>query len=257
MNLLGLHPKFEVRNFDLAGKRALIIATNHGDLKTSLEKTEGKPTGVFLSETLRSLLRFLKNSSIDVEIASIKGGNIPVEPIPYFVETQADKKFTKDSVAMDKLQNSISIKDLDFSDYDIIYLSGGWGAAYDLGFSDLLGNKISEAYFNSDAIFGAICHGVLGFIKAKNKNGNLIIAGRKMTGVTGQNKSENWGISFTPQHPEEELRKAGTVFMSNTAFRDAFANLTVVDDEKRFVTGQNQNAGHETAFRIMEILDTQ
>ena len=76
-----------------------------------------------------------------------------------------------------------------------------------------------------------------------------------MTGVTDKQVGE-LGISFTPQHPEEELRKAGTVFMSNTAFRDAFANLTVVDDEKRFVTGQNQNAGHETAFRIMEILDT-
>ena len=254
LNFLGLHPKFEVRNFELAGKRALIIATNHGILNKPGE-TEGKPTGVFLSELSVPYYDF-KNSSIDVEIASIKGGNIPIEPIPYFVETPADKKFTNDLVAMDKLQNSISIKDLDFSDYDIIYLSGGWGAAYDLGFSDLLGNKISEAYFNSDAIFGAICHGVLGFIKAKNKNGNLIIAGRKMTGVTDKQVKE-LGISFTPQHPEEELRKAGTVFMSNTAFRDAFANLTVVDDEKRFVTGQNQNAGHETAFRIMEILDTQ
>jgi hypothetical protein len=36
-----------------------------------------------------------------------------------------------------------------------------------------------------------------------------------------------------------------------------FANLTVVDDEKRFVTGQNQNAGHETAYKMMEIVSKQ
>jgi hypothetical protein len=31
----------------------------------------------------------------------------------------------------------------------------------------------------------------------------------------------------------------------------------VVDDEKRFVTGQNQNSGHETAYAMMEILNSQ
>ena len=38
-------------------------------------------------------------------------------------------------------------------------------------------------------------------------------------------------------------------------FRDFFAASTVVDDEKRFVTGQNQNSSHETAQNIMAILD--
>ena len=56
---------------------------------------------------------------------------------------------------------------------------------------------------------------------------------------------------------EEELKKAGVIFQSESAFRDVFATLTVVDDEKRFVTGQNQNSGHETAYRIMEILNSQ
>ena len=62
LNLLGLHPKFEVRNFDLAGKRALIIATNHGILNKPGE-TEGKPTGVFLSELSVPYYDF-KNSSM-------------------------------------------------------------------------------------------------------------------------------------------------------------------------------------------------
>ena len=252
LNLVGLHPKYDGEMYDLNGKKALIIATNHGILNKPGE-TSGKATGVFLSELSVPYYDFIK-SSIDVEIGSINGGNIPIEPTPYFIETPEDKKFKKDKSAMDKIKNSTPIKIIDFTQYDIIYLAGGWGAAYDLGFSNLLGEKISEAYYNSEAIIGGVCHGVLGFINAKDKSGNLLIAGRKMTGVTDKQVYE-LGIDFTPQHPETELRKAGVTFKSNTAFRDIFADLTVVDDEKRFVTGQNQNAGHETAYKIMQLVE--
>ena len=252
LTLAGLHPKFNGDTFNLDGKKALIIATNHGVLNKPGE-TSGKPTGLFLSELSIPYYDF-KKSNIQVEIASIKGGNIPLEPLPYFIETKEDKNFKKDKIAMNKLQNSKSIKDIDFTEFDIIFISGGWGAAYDLGYSQLLGIKISEAYYSSNAIIGGICHGVLGFINAKDKDGNLLISGRKMTGVTDKQIKE-LGITFTPQHPEEELRKAGVIFESKSAFRDMFASLTVVDDEKRFVTGQNQNSGHETAYQIMKLLD--
>ena len=254
LNFAGLHPKFDGETFNLQGKKALIIATNHGVLNKPGE-IDGKSTGLFLSELSIPYYDF-KKSNIKVDIASIKGGKIPLEPVPFFIETAEDKTFKKDQETMNLLQNSIPIKDIDFTEYDIIFISGGWGAAYDLGFSELLGEKISDAYYSSQAIIGGVCHGVLGFINAKNENGGPLIAGRKMTGVTDKQLKE-LGIFFTPQHPEEELKKAGVIFQSETAFRDVFATLTVVDDEKRFVTGQNQNSGHETAYRIMEILNSQ
>ena len=254
LNFAGLHPKFDGETFDLQGKKALIIATNHGVLNKPGE-IDGKSTGLFLSELSIPYYDF-KKANIKVDIASIKGGKIPLEPVPFFIETTEDKTFKKDQETMNLLQNSIPIKDIDFTEYDIIFISGGWGAAYDLGFSELLGEKISDAYYSSQAIIGGVCHGVLGFINAKNEDGNPLIAGRKMTGVTDKQLKE-LGIFFTPQHPEEELKKAGVIFQSETAFRDVFATLTVVDDEKRFVTGQNQNSGHETAYRIMEILNSQ
>ena len=254
LQLAGLHPNFESKPINLEGKHALIIATNHSVLNAPGE-TDGKPTGVFLSELSVPYYDFIK-SGIKVEIASINGGDIPIEPMPYFIKTKEDKKLLKDKYAMDKVQNSKSISEIDFTEFDIIFLSGGWGAAYDLGFSDLLGMKISEAYYSSEAIIGGVCHGVLGLIRAKDKNGNLLIAGRSMTGVTDKQVQE-LGITMTPQHPETELRKAGVIFKSNTRFRDMFANLTIVDDEKRFVTGQNQNAGHETAYKMMEIVSNQ
>jgi len=131
-------------------------------------------------------------------------------------------------------------------------LAGGWGAAYDLGQSDVLAEKISTAYYDSDAVIGGVCHGPLGLVKAKDKDGNLLIAGRKMSGVTDK-QIEELKIDFTPLHPEEALRSAGAKFEASTASKDLFATHTVVDDEGRFVTGQNQNSGHVTAHEMMRL----
>ena len=98
-----------------------------------------------------------------------------------------------------------------------------------------------------------MCHGLLGLVNAKDQQGNILIAGRKMTGVTDKQIKE-LGIEVTPLHPETELRKAGAVFESQSAFRDIFATHVVVDDEQRFVTGQNQNSGLEAAHKITELL---
>ncbi|MEZ5572577.1 MAG: hypothetical protein R3E64_11205 [Halioglobus sp.] len=80
-----------------------------------------------------------------------------------------------------------------------------------------------------------------------------IITDRRMTGVTDKQIKE-LGIEVTPLHPETELRKAGVNFESRTAFRDFLATHVTVDDEKRFVTGQNHNSGLETAHVMMQIL---
>jgi hypothetical protein len=93
----------------------------------------------------------------------------------------------------------------------------------------------------------------LGLIQAKDKNGQSLIADRKMTGVTDKQIKE-LGITLTPLHPETELRKAGVIFESNTALIDFFATHVVVDDEQRFVTGQNQNSGLETSHKMMAII---
>ena len=103
-------------------------------------------------------------------------------------------------------------------------------------------------------ILGSVCHGALAFIQAKDTTGNLLIKGRTMTGVT-HGQLDQLGITYTPLHPEEELKKAGTNYKANHhPLSDMLATITVVDEEERFVTGQNQNSGHETAQKMMEIL---
>jgi putative intracellular protease/amidase len=134
-----------------------------------------------------------------------------------------------------------------------IMLAGGWGAAYDLGQSEVLAKKISEAYYAETPLIGSVCHGALGLIQAKDTLGNLLIKGRDISGVTDK-QLKQFMITHTPLHPETELKKAGANFKANNKAIDAFATITVIDHEKRFVTGQNQNSGHETAQKMMEII---
>ena len=255
LHTVGLHPEFQGEIAGpLPGRRALIITTSH-DVLSAPGETTGDETGVMASELTHPYYSFLQ-SGLEIDVASIKGGQVPVDPqtLNFVVRTPEDERYMDDAVLQANVTNSIAVEDVDFTVYDIVFLSGGWGAAYDLGQSPVLGKKISEAYYSEKKpLIGGVCHGVLGLIKALDSEGNLLIAGRKMTGVTDKQIKE-LGIEVTPLHPETELRKAGARFEANSAFRDVLATHTVVDEEKRFVTGQNQNSGRETAQAMLALL---
>ncbi len=251
----GLHPEYTGTKVDMPpGKRALIITTSHGVLSEPGE-TEGPASGVAASELTHPYYAFM-DAGMDVDVASIKGGQIPIDPqtLLYMMKTAEDDRYLADPVILAKVENSIKIDDIDFTQYDIVFLAGGWGAAYDLGQSTVLAEKITEAFYSDlEPVIGGVCHGVLGLINARGRDGDLLIAGRRMTGVTDKQIKE-LGIEVTPLHPETELRKAGVVFESQTAFRDLLATHVTVDDEQRFVTGQNQNSGRETSYRMMAVI---
>jgi len=243
LHVLGLHVSYTGPTYTLPGKRALIITTSHSTLGDS-----GKATGVFASEMTAPYYEFL-DAGMQVDLASIQGGAIPIEPISFrwFLEAESDKRFQKDPQFQAKVASSKKIDDIDISQYDIIFLAGGWGAAYDLGTSAVLGQKVTQAW-GAGKVVGGICHGPLGLLLAKDTNGDPLVKGKRMTAVTDR-QIEQLGITFTPQHPERELRAAGALFESSTAFKDFFATHTTVDG--KLVTGQNQNAGYETAQKMM------
>ena len=250
----GLHPEYHGPSVALPGKRALIITTSHGVLAAPGE-TEGPATGVMASEFTHPYYTFL-DGGMEVDIASIKGGEIPIDPqtLLFMIKSPEDDRYLNDAIAQAKVKNSIPIDQVDIDQYDIVFISGGWGAAYDLAQSPVLAEKVSESYYGDRAaIIGGVCHGVLGLVNARSRDGELLIAGRRMTGVTDKQVKE-LGIEITPLHPETALREAGVIFESQTAFRDLFATHVSVDDEQRFVTGQNQNSGLEAAHRMMLLI---
>ena len=74
LQAFGLHGHYEIPPYRIEGKRALIITTSQSTLGEG-----GKATGVFGSEMTVPYYAF-SDAGIEVDIASIKGGTIPVEP---------------------------------------------------------------------------------------------------------------------------------------------------------------------------------
>lgn len=243
LRALGLHAHYTGPTYTLPGKKALIVTTSHATLGDT-----GKATGVFGSEMTAPYYEFL-DAGMQVDVASIQGGAIPIEPdsFRWFLVAESDKRYLKDPDFQAKVASSKKIDGIDISQYDIVFLAGGWGAAYDLGTSAVLGQKMTQAW-GAGKVVGGVCHGPLGLLQAKDANGEPLVKGKHMTAVTDR-QVQQLGITFTPQHPERELRAAGALFESSTAFRDFFATQTTVDG--KLVTGQNQNAGYETAQKML------
>jgi putative intracellular protease/amidase len=242
---IGVHPRDpHAVPLNMAGTRALCIATNHGVLDI------GVATGVFGSELTVPYYAFL-DAGMDVDVASPRGGVIPVDPLSMkeTLRTPDDDRLLGDPVFRRKLTQSLAIGDVDFTVYDIVYFAGGWGAAFDLGQSELLGRKVSDAYATGRVI-GGICHGPLGLLRARTPEGEPIVKGRRLTAVTDKQVRE-LGVQITPLHPESALRAAGALFESRThPARDFFANHYVADGD--LITGQNQNAGPMVARLMMQ-----
>lgn len=252
----GLHPDYDGKEYNLSGKKALVVTTSHAVLNKPGETT-GDPTGVFASEMTIPYYEFL-DANMEVHVASIKGGEIPIDPTSFksWIRAPEDERYLEDEIFQEKVKNSIPIETIDFGDYDVVFFAGGWGAAYDMGQSEVLAKMVSDAYYQSDVIYGSVCHGALAFVSAVDQEGEKLVKGRTMTGVT-QQQLDQLDIEFTPMHPEEELVKAGADFQASRGKRDFFETLTVADTEKRFITGQNQNSGHETSQLILATLDAQ
>ncbi|MDX1958188.1 MAG: type 1 glutamine amidotransferase domain-containing protein [Leptospiraceae bacterium] len=252
LHALGFHRHYEIPPFDLKGKRALVITTSHDKLYDPANpEAPAKPTGVAGSEMTIPYYAFL-DAGLEVDLASIKGGKIPIDPltIRWPIGAPEDSRFQKDAVAMSKLNNSIPITKVDLDKYDVIFLSGGWGAAYDYEQSPELADLVTKAN-EKDIVIGSVCHGALGLVNAKDKDGSPLIKNRAVTGVTDK-QLKDFGIYFTPRHPETELRKAQAKYESESTWLDFFATHVSVDGQ--LVTGQNQNSSAEASHRILEIL---
>lgn len=258
-SLLDFKSEYVPEKLELNGYKALIITTSQATLNELDPKTGevikvGEKTGLYAAEMTEAYYQFL-DAGMDVSVVSIKGGIIPIEPLSlrYIVRTEYDDRFMDDPTLQKIVNNSKSIEEVNFVDYDIIYMAGGWGAAYDYAQTEILVKKVTEAYA-AKKVMGSVCHGALGFVEAKKPDGTPLVEGVKMTGVTNE-QLKYLEIDVTPIHPETELKKFGADYQySRKEKKPIYDNLVVVDEKHRMVTGQNQKGGVETAQKLMTLL---
>ena len=109
--------------------------------------TSGKRTGYELTELSRAYYVFTANG-FEVDIASPKGGEPPViiddEDMGVY-----DHAFLNDPIAQNKVDNTLSLSQIDPDEYEAVYFVGGKGAMYDFPENSHI-QTILRDYIHSD-----------------------------------------------------------------------------------------------------------
>lgn len=221
-------------------KRVLFVLTSHDDLGG------GAKTGSWLEELAASYYTLTKGG-FRVVLASVKGGDAPIDPAsledPWI--TDSGRRFLDDGQAMGKVKQSLRLADVTATDYDAVYLIGGAGTAWDFPDNDTLAEILATVEGRKGVIAG-VCHGVSGLLN--KANGKAIGAGRNVTCISDREDEMAGYDKLVPLLPESSLKGAG----ANVLVGDPFAAHVVVDGN--FVTGQNPASAAGVAEAILKQL---
>lgn len=224
-------------------KKILVIVTN-----TSKYDTIERPTGLWLGEAVH-FVDVMEKAGFEIDYASPQGGYTPIDPHSLTKEmmTELDWNYYQNHEFMNKLGNTLAIKDVNPEDYSTIYYTGGHGVVWDFPNDTKLQEVAAKIYANG-GIISSVCHGVAGLLNIKDADGNILIAGKKITGFSNSEEQAVQLDKFVPFSTEDEVvnRKANYVKANDW---EAFA---VTDSN--FVTGQNPASGAAVATQVIQLL---
>jgi putative intracellular protease/amidase len=145
-------------------QRILIILTSNNLLGDT-----GENTGFHFQEMSDPYYIFT-DAGIAVDIASTLGGTPETDPSSFEEgkDKETVKRFLVDDEAISKLENTLSIKDIDVSTYDAVYFPGGHGTMWDFPNNPRIKAIVEEAY-RSGKVIGAVCHGPAALVDAVDR----------------------------------------------------------------------------------------
>ncbi|WP_165252883.1 type 1 glutamine amidotransferase domain-containing protein [Paludisphaera soli] len=228
-----------------ATNRILAIVTSADEYEKA-----GYRTGLWLGE-LTHFTDVLEEAGYTVDVASPKGGKVPLDPesLAQAVLAQGGTlERYQDRAYMDRLDRSLSLAEVDPARYDAIYLTGGHGTMFDFPDSPEL-QRLVAAFHEAGKVVSAVCHGPGGLLNVRLADGSLLLAGRKATGFSWNEEAKVQRQEVVPFNLEEELQSRGAEY-SKAWF--ALASHVVEDD--RLITGQNpasaEGVGHAVLKRL-------
>jgi putative intracellular protease/amidase len=216
----------------MATNRILTIVTNVGEY----EKV-GYRTGLWLGE-LTHFLDAVEKSGFQCDIASPKGGYVPIDPESLMLQEighavglggPVHKRY-EDRAFMDRLKDTMRVADADVAKYDAIYLTGGHGVCFD--FPQGLA-EVTAKFWEAGKAVSAVCHGPAGLLEAK-VGGEYLVKGKDVTGFSWAEEGLAKREKAVPYNLEEELKKRGAKYGKGTL---PFVSHAVEDGS--LITGQN------------------
>lgn len=220
--------------------KILMVLTSHDQLGTTGEKT-----GFWLEEFAAPYYVF-KDAGAEITIASPKGGQPPLDPKsdePDF-QTDATRKFKKDTDAQTVLANTLILADISAADYDAVFYPGGHGPLWDLA-EDRSSIELIETMFADGKSVAAVCHAPAVFRHTKASDGSSLIEGKS---VTGFSNSEEEAVQLTKVVPfllEDELVLKGGNYSKSSDWHP------YVITDGNLITGQNPSSSEQTAQALL------
>jgi putative intracellular protease/amidase len=229
--------------------RILIVVTNVGEY----EKV-GYRTGLWLGE-LTHFWDVAEEAGFAIDIASPAGGYVPIDPESLMaqetahmigIETAVQKRY-QDRAFMDQLRDTRKVSEVNPSNYDAIYLTGGHGVMFD--FTDEgLAKKVAD-FFEADKIVSAVCHGPGGLLNVRLSTGEYLLKGRKATGFSWREEELAKRAEAVPFNLEEEMKKRGAQYEKSMLPYTAH-----VVEAGRLITGQNPKSARGVGEAVVRQL---
>jgi putative intracellular protease/amidase len=235
----GLH---KVGGKSAEGKRILIVATSHDKLGET-----GQPTGCW-AEELAAPYYIFKDAGAHVDVASIKGGKIPIDEASLgegFV-TDHVKRYLGDEELKQYVENSLSVKDVPGS-YDALYVPGGHGIMFD-GPVDEAFIALGEKFWAEGKIVSSVCHGPAGLVAMKAPDGTSIIKGKKVCGFSNAEEEAVGKTDNVPFLLEDKLKELGGHYEVGPNWHPK----AVADGQ--LITGQNPGSSVAVAELVLKAI---
>lgn len=208
-----------------------------------------RPTGVWFEELSTPYYAFV-DAGAEVDIASIAGGKIPIDP--HSLEAEGNnppsvERFLKDPAAMRKIELSTRIDGLGTVGYAAAFLPGGHGTMWDLPQSAQLAKLLSNAWAEGKVV-SAVCHGPAGLVNVKDSHGQPLVAGRRVAAFTNSEEAAAGLTDAVPFLLETRILALGARYESGPDFQP----FAVRDGN--LVTGQNPASSAEVARLVLDIV---
>lgn len=224
-------------------KRILIVCTSASEYEKA-----GYRTGLWLGE-LTHFYDEVTEAGHEVVIASIDGGEVPIDPeslsMPMLAMGGTGKRYASREF-MDLLQNTPKVADQRADDFDAVYLTGGHGTMFDFTTPAL--SQLLAAFAEQGKVVSAVCHGPVGLLDVVVA-GRPLLQGRKVTGFSWTEEKLANRADAVPFNLGEALKGKGAQY---TKALRPMAEKVIVDD--RLVTGQNPMSATGVAKAVLKLL---
>ena len=223
--------------------KILFITTSHDKLGDT-----GRSTGLWLEEIAAPYYLF-SEAGVRMTLASPLGGQVPLDPKSesIMMATSKTKKFLNDPEAMQILDTSLRLDQVDVLDYDGVYIPGGHGPLWDLSDNKLL-KKILEGFLQAQKPVAAVCHGVVALLNLEDENGAPLLKGKQVTGFSNSEESSAGLTAIVPLLVEASLVSLGAEYKKGPDFE----SYVIIDGN--ILTGQNPSSSGPLAKQLMQKL---